>query len=86
MKYLNTILAALGEMINRMAVRSLIIKRDDGQDRRSAEVLLAPAGRKVLLRIVALAAQRQRATLAQPHSPRRRSPSVLAIQIPYNLS
>jgi DNA-binding MarR family transcriptional regulator len=73
-------------MINRMAVRSLIIKRDNGQDRRSAEVLLAPAGRKVLLRIVALAAQRQRATLAQPHSPRRRSPSVLAIQIPYNLS
>jgi DNA-binding MarR family transcriptional regulator len=51
-------------MINRMAVRSLITKRDNGQDRRSAEVLLAPAGRKVLLRIVAGAAQLQTALLA----------------------
>jgi DNA-binding MarR family transcriptional regulator len=56
--------STLGEMINRMAVRSLITKRDNGQDRRSAEVLLAPAGRKVLLRIVAGAAQLQTALLA----------------------
>jgi DNA-binding MarR family transcriptional regulator len=56
--------STLGEMINRMAVRSLITKRDNGLDRRSAEVLLAPAGRKVLLRIVAGAAQLQAALLA----------------------
>jgi DNA-binding MarR family transcriptional regulator len=56
--------STLGEMINRMAVRSLITKRDNGQDRRSAEVLLAPAGRKVLLSIVAGAAQLQAALLA----------------------
>jgi DNA-binding MarR family transcriptional regulator len=56
--------STLGEMINRMAVRSLITKRDNGQDRRSAEVLLAPAGRKALLRIVAGAAQLQAALLA----------------------
>jgi DNA-binding MarR family transcriptional regulator len=56
--------STLGEMINRMAVRSLITKRDNGQDRRSAEVLLASAGRKALFRIVTGAAQLQAALLA----------------------
>src|SRR6266852_6321530 len=39
--------STLGEMINRMAERSLITKRNNGNDRRSAEVLLAPAGKMV---------------------------------------
>ncbi len=54
----------LGEMINRMAERSLITKRNNGNDRRSAEVLLAPAGKMVLLEIVAGAAELQGALLA----------------------
>jgi DNA-binding MarR family transcriptional regulator len=56
--------STLGEMINRMAERSLITKRNNGSDRRSAEVLLAPAGRSVLFKIVAGAAQLQGALLA----------------------
>jgi DNA-binding MarR family transcriptional regulator len=56
--------STLGEMINRMAERSLITKRNNGSDRRSAEVLLAPAGKSVLLEIVAGAAQLQGALLA----------------------
>jgi DNA-binding MarR family transcriptional regulator len=56
--------STLGEMINRMAERSLITKRNNGSDRRSAEVLLAPAGRSVLFEIVAGAAQLQDALLA----------------------
>jgi DNA-binding MarR family transcriptional regulator len=56
--------STLGEMINRMAERSLITKRNNGSDRRSAEVLLAPAGKSVLFAIVAGAAQLQGALLA----------------------
>ena len=56
--------STLGEMINRMAEKSLITKRNNGSDRRSAEVLLAPAGKAVLLKIVAGAAQLQTALLA----------------------
>jgi DNA-binding MarR family transcriptional regulator len=56
--------STLGEMINRMAERSLISKRNNGSDRRSAEVLLAPAGKNALLKIVAGAAQLQNALLA----------------------
>src|ERR1700682_2736755 len=56
--------STLGEMINRMAERSLISKRNNGSDRRSAEVLLAPAGRNALLAIVSGAARLQGALLA----------------------
>jgi DNA-binding MarR family transcriptional regulator len=56
--------STLGEMINRMAKRALITKRNNGSDGRSAEVLLAPAGKAVLLRIVAGAARLQTALLA----------------------
>src|SRR4030081_1748071 len=56
--------STLGEMINRMAERSLISKRNNGSDRRSAEVLLAPAGEKALLKLVAGAAELQTALLA----------------------
>jgi DNA-binding MarR family transcriptional regulator len=56
--------STLGEMINRMAERSLINKRNNGSDRRSAEVLLAPAGKKALFEIVTGAAQLQGALLA----------------------
>ncbi len=56
--------STLGEMINRMAERSLVSKRSNGNDRRSAEVQLAPAGKSVLLKIVTGAAQLQAALLA----------------------
>ena len=56
--------STLGEMINRMAERSLTSKRNNGSDRRSAEVLLAPAGKNALLAIVSGAAQLQGALLA----------------------
>jgi len=56
--------STLGEMINRMTERSLITKRNNGSDRRSAEVLLAPAGKAALLKIAAGVAQLQTALLA----------------------
>jgi len=56
--------STLGEMINRMAKRSLISKRDNGNDRRSAEVQIAPAGKAVLLKLVTGAAELQTALLA----------------------
>src|ERR1700682_2705198 len=45
--------STLGEMINRMVERSLVSKRSNGTDRRSAEVQLAPVGKTALLKIVA---------------------------------
>src|ERR1700682_2988607 len=45
--------STLGEMITRMAERSLVSKRSNGNDRRSAEVQLAPVGKTALLKIVA---------------------------------
>jgi DNA-binding MarR family transcriptional regulator len=56
--------STLGEMINRMTKRALITKRNNGNDGRSAEVLLAPAGKAVLLKVVAGAARLQTALLA----------------------
>ena len=56
--------STLGEMITRMAERSLVSKRSNGNDRRSAEVQLAPAGKSVLLKIVTGAARLQAALLA----------------------
>lgn len=56
--------STLGEMINRMAKRSLITKRDNGSDGRSAEVLLAPAGKNLLLKLVTGTAKLQAALLA----------------------
>jgi DNA-binding MarR family transcriptional regulator len=56
--------STLGEMINRMAKRSLISRRNSGSDGRSAEVLLAPAGKTVLLGLVTGAAELQTALLA----------------------
>src|SRR5882762_2212994 len=56
--------STLGEMIKRMVKRSLISKRDNGNDRRSAEVQLAPAGKVVLLKLVTGAAELQTALLA----------------------
>ena len=63
-KHIRVDRSTLGEMINRMAERSLIRKRNNGNDRRSAEVLLAPAGRHALLKIVTGAAELQTALLA----------------------
>ena len=55
--------STLGEMINRMAERSLVRKRSNGSDRRSAKVSLAPAGEIALLSIVTGAARLQTALL-----------------------
>ena len=63
-KHIRVDRSTLGEMINRMAKRSLISKRNNGNDGRSAEVLLAPAGRAVLLKLVTGAAELQAALLA----------------------
>lgn len=63
-KHIRVDRSTLGEMINRMAERSLITKRNNGSDRRSAEVLLAPPGKAVLFEIVSGAAQLQGALLA----------------------
>ena len=63
-KHIRVDRSTLGEMVNRMADRTLISKRNNGTDRRSAEVLLAPAGKSVLLKIVAGAAELQTALLA----------------------
>jgi len=63
-KHIRVDRSTLGEMISRMAERSLISKRNNGNDRRSAEVLLAPAGKNALLKIVAGAARLQTALLA----------------------
>ena len=56
--------STLGEMINRMAKRALITKRNNSSDGRSAEVLLAPGGKSALLKIVAGAAELQTVLLA----------------------
>jgi len=56
--------STLGEMISRMEERSLITRRGNGSDRRSAEVSLASVGRNALLRIVVGAARLQEALLA----------------------
>ena len=72
--------STLGEMINRMAERSLITKRNNGSDRRSAEVLLAPAGKKALFEIVAGAAQLQGALLA-PLPPEERAQFMRCIKL-----
>ena len=56
--------STLGEMIIRMARRSLVTKRHNGKDGRSAEVLLAPTGKAVLFEIVRGAARLQTALLA----------------------
>jgi DNA-binding MarR family transcriptional regulator len=56
--------STLGEMISRMEERSLITKRINENDRRSAEVSLAPFGKHALLELVSSVAQLQTALLA----------------------
>jgi DNA-binding MarR family transcriptional regulator len=72
--------STLGEMINRMARRALITKRNNGNDGRSAEVLLTPAGTAVLLKIVAGAARLQTALLA-PLPPEDRAHFMRCVQL-----
>ena len=54
----------LGEMISRMEERSLITKRINENDRRSAEVSLAPFGKHALLELVSGVSQLQTVLLA----------------------
>ena len=64
--------STLGEMINRMAERSLVGKRSNGSDRRSTMVSLTPAGETALLRIVTGAARLQ-TVLLEPLPPEDRA-------------
>jgi DNA-binding MarR family transcriptional regulator len=57
--------STLGEMIFRMEERFLITKRINENDRRSAEVSLAPFGKHALLELVSGVAQLQTVLLAQ---------------------
>ena len=56
--------STLGEMISRMEERSLITKRINENDRRSAEVSLAPFGKHALLELVSGVSQLQTVLLA----------------------
>ena len=56
--------STLGEMISRMGERSLITKRINENDRRSAEVSLAPFGKHALLQLVSGVSQLQTVLLA----------------------
>ena len=56
--------STLGEMISRMEERSLITKRINENDRRSAEVSLAPFGKQALLELVSGVYQLQTVLLA----------------------
>jgi len=56
--------STLGEMISRMGERSLITKRIKENDRRSAEVSLAPFGKHALLELVSGVSQLQTVLLA----------------------
>ncbi len=72
--------STLGEMINRMAERSLVRKRSNGSDRRSAKVSLAPAGEAALLRIVKGAARLQTALL-EPLPPEDRAHFMVCMKL-----
>jgi DNA-binding MarR family transcriptional regulator len=64
--------STLTEMVRRMVREKLIVKSDNGEDRRSAIVSLTPEGEAALLRLVPGAAELQRALLAPiPPSERR---------------
>ncbi len=56
--------STLSEMINRMVDRSLIGKRGNVRDRRSAEVLIAPGGEAAMLQIIRGVSKLQNALLA----------------------
>jgi DNA-binding MarR family transcriptional regulator len=72
--------STLGEMINRMAERSLVRKRSNGSDRRSAKVSLAPAGKAALLRIVTGAARLQ-TVLLEPLPPEDRAHFMMCMKL-----
>jgi DNA-binding MarR family transcriptional regulator len=56
--------STLGEMMSRMEERSLVIRRTNGNDRRSAKVSLAPSGKNALFVLVSGVAQLQGVLLA----------------------
>jgi len=63
-KHIRVDRSTLGEMITRMADRSLVSKRGSGNDRRFAEVSITPTGVDALLRVTKGAAELQNALLA----------------------
>lgn len=56
--------STLGEMVRRMEAHGLVRRRDNGADRRSAVISLAPKGEAAVQRLVAGAAALQSALLA----------------------
>jgi DNA-binding MarR family transcriptional regulator len=63
-RYIRIDRSTLGEMISRMEERSLVMRRSNGNDRRSAKMSLAPSGKDALFRLVSGVAQLQSALLA----------------------
>ena len=63
-RYIRIDRSTLGEMMSRMEERSLVIRRTNGNDRRSAKVSLAPSGKNALFVLVSGVAQLQGVLLA----------------------
>jgi DNA-binding MarR family transcriptional regulator len=61
---LGEIRSTLGEIMSRMEERSLVIRRTNGNDRRSAKVSLAPSGKNALFVLVSGVARLQGVLLA----------------------
>jgi DNA-binding MarR family transcriptional regulator len=56
-RYIRIDRSTLGEMISRMEERSLVMRRRNGSDGRSAKVSLSPSGKDALFRLVSGVAQ-----------------------------
>jgi len=63
-RYIRIDRSTLGEMMSRMEERSLVLRRTNGNDRRSAKVSLAPSGKNALFVLVSGVAQLQGVLLA----------------------
>src|SRR5258708_16146799 len=63
-RYIRIDRSTLGEMISRMEERSLVMRRSNGNDRRSAKMSLTPSGKDALLRLGSGVAQLQSVLLA----------------------
>jgi DNA-binding MarR family transcriptional regulator len=63
-RYIRIDRSTLGEMMSRMEERSLVIRRTNGNDRRSAKVSLAPSGKNALFVLVSGVARLQGVLLA----------------------
>jgi DNA-binding MarR family transcriptional regulator len=63
-RYIRIDRSTLGEIMSRMEERSLVIRRTNGNDRRSAKISLAPSGKNALFVLVSGVARLQGVLLA----------------------